>query len=128
MKIKEKRRAFSLKCPNCLIESGLADIYTNIPRPYRERARAGARTSGPQFFFQTRAPGPILKATAISSENVIAVLVLIQIQKKCSSVSVRGRACARGDLGATIFIQSFFFLLHFEEDGDSKRRSFSRNF
>ena len=33
MKIKGKKQAFNLKCPYCKIESGLADIYTNIPRP-----------------------------------------------------------------------------------------------
>ena len=54
MKIKEKRRAFSLKCPNCLIESGLADIYTNIPRPYRERARARGDLGATIFFSDAR--------------------------------------------------------------------------
>ena len=157
MKRKEKRQAFSLKCPNCLIESGLAYIQPKIPCPYRERAE----TSGPQFFFQTRAPSPILKATAIargdkfrkcdrstsidsnskkvfvrigarmhkilslsvifkvtaiargvSSENVIAVLVLIQIKKKCLSVTERVRTGARGPRRhnfAPIFLFSFSF-------------------
>ena len=59
MKRKEKRQAFSLKCPNCLIESGLADIQPKIPRLYRERARVRARgPRGHNFFFRRAHPVP----------------------------------------------------------------------